>query len=112
MVPCVAVRARAAPTLLAVLLLSLLAGCAPRAARPLCPAAGGSPWVRIESAHFVVFTDLDEEDAIAALTLAFPGARLPTERTEVVVFRDKNEFRAFVAGNRNGVFFNRWGGDP
>src|SRR5438046_4816547 len=97
----------------AVWLLGLFVGCAPRAARPICPAGGGLPWVRIESAHFEVFTDLNAADAdaaarelegaFAALSLAFEGARVPTERTEVVVFRAEEESPALVPGTRNGA---------
>src|SRR5580765_2401061 len=47
------------------LVLTALAGiaCTPYGSRPTCPGEGGQPWVRVESQHFSVVTDLDRAEA-------------------------------------------------
>ena len=70
------------------------------------PGEGGPTWLRIESEHFTVVTDLDRgeaesatrelEDGLDAIAqIAFEQPRIAVEPATVVIFRDDHEFHRF-----------------
>jgi Flp pilus assembly protein TadD len=106
---------RVAPPLGACGLAAFVVACTPYGARPVLPKAGGAPWNEITSPHFRVLSDLPPDDAeatarelergLAALTeVAFEHARIASEPTTVVVFRNRSEFRAFLPELYDGEF--------
>ncbi len=92
----------------AVALLVLAGGCAlPRSVHSFrCPAEGGPPWLEIESDHFLLKTDVAEEQAERVIreleTMrmaelgAWDGAFDPPARLEVVVLRAWSEFQELL----------------
>lgn len=98
---------------IAVVLVTTALGCA----RPLtCPAAGGPPWVELESPHFLLRTDLGEAEAKETIVhferiyrafAAFPHEPKPTGLTHVVVFDEKEAFARIGPRGFEGYFFHR-----
>ncbi|WP_437742206.1 hypothetical protein WMF39_42590 [Sorangium sp. So ce1504] len=103
---------------IAVVLVAMALGCA----RPLtCPAAGGPPWVELQSPHFLLRTDLDEVEAKEMIVhferiyraferVAFPHEPKPNGLTHVVVFDDEDAF-ARIAPRGAGGYLSRRGND-
>jgi len=97
-------------------------GCATSAAF-VCPARGGPAWRDVGSAHFVLRTDLDLEDAtrllasLERLRTAVVSAlfdEVPASRSgvEVVAFRTEGEYRAFAAPGVDAYYMRSAGGPP
>ncbi|XXX76948.1 hypothetical protein WMF30_55805 [Sorangium sp. So ce134] len=103
---------------MAIVLATMAIGCA----RPLtCPAAGGPPWVELESPHFLLRTDLDEVEAKATIVqferiyraferVAFPHEPKPSGLTHVVVFGDEDAF-ARIGPRGSGGYLSHRGND-
>ncbi|MGD0524591.1 MAG: hypothetical protein ABSE49_05590 [Polyangiaceae bacterium] len=106
-------KTRLCPPLLAAV--ALLVACASPPA-PRTASQGGPSWVALRTRHLVVETDLAADDArsiaeqyeVAYCELAavvIPGAEGPPERTEVVLFRDEDDFHATLGRWQAGGFF-------
>lgn len=89
-----------------------VAGCA---TLPPCPGHGGPAWMELRSTHIDLLTDLDPEDARAALrdfellreavlVAAWRRAPEPPGRIVVFVLRDDSERRVFVSGGYLAAF--------
>src|SRR5437764_1322270 len=97
-------------------LFAALAGCAELSLLKLYgPASGGPAWLELRSPHFLLSTDLAQDDAkrllgefettYAAFTdVAFPSANPPSLFTELVVFRAHAEYNHF-APNENAIAY-------
>ena len=110
---------RFAPLLLTgrlLLTLFLLPSCA-FLANPtfVSPSQGGAAWVAVETDHFLLRTDLDQDDALqvsrqfeeihdAFEKVAFPNLPLPPTRFELVLFSRHDEFKE-LAPNHFGAYF-------
>jgi len=105
-------KTRPCPLLLATA--ALLVACSPPS--PRTASQGGPQWVALRTRHLVIETDLAADDArslaeqyeaayceLAAVVI--PGAEGPPERTEVVVFRNEDEFHATLGRWQAGGFF-------
>ncbi len=99
-----------------------LVGCASGAAF-LCPARGGPAWRDVGSAHFVLRTDLEIDDAtrllsrLERLRTAVVSAlfdEVPASRTgvEVVAFRSEATYRAFAPPGVDAYYLRSAGGPP
>src|SRR3954469_18778993 len=87
-------------------LLALCASCGPLRELKL-PSEGGKAWTEYASEHFRLQTDMPEPEARATLKdieerrsglvrAGFHGAEVPTQRSRVVCFRNREEVLAFV----------------
>jgi tetratricopeptide (TPR) repeat protein len=101
------------------------AGCASLGARRTfrCPVQGGPAWHELATAHFVLRTDLDVEDARALLvrlerhraaivSALFAEARPPPGRAEVVAFRSWEEYRELAPPGVDAYYLRSAGGPP
>jgi tetratricopeptide (TPR) repeat protein len=106
-------KTRLCPLLLATA--ALLVACSSQHA-PRTASQGGAQWVALRTRHLVIETDLAADDArsvaeqyeaayceLAAVVI--PGAEGPPERTEVVLFRNEDEFHATLGRWQAGGFF-------
>lgn len=103
-----------------VALAALACSCAAPKVLGVCPAKGGYPWRELTTAHFLVETDLDEDDARGmtleleryrrAIALTWGPAFDPPGRLEAVVFRDYAELARF--NTRFYGFFSAQGRRP
>jgi hypothetical protein len=104
----------------ALLALATLAGCSALQNKPFtCPQKGGAAWTEVKSAHFVLRSDLDRDDAerasaelewtLAALaTLGFGAQEAPPARIEVAYFRREQDARMVLDRLMAGAFY--WSG--
>jgi hypothetical protein len=87
--------------------LALVAAALGCATVPPCPARGGPAWSALRSAHFVLRTDLDGDDArtlvrqleetrAAILAVVWPGSSRPTDSVDVIAFRRRRELSEFA----------------
>lgn len=87
------------------------------------PGSGGARWIRLESEHFTLLTDLervaaestvhDLEDGVDAIAqIAFEHPKIAVEPALVVVFRNAYEFHKFLPPLMDGVFVPRAPYDP
>jgi hypothetical protein len=88
------------------------------------PGAGGPAWIRVESEHFIVVSDLDRaeaesiarelEDGLDAIAqIAFEQPRTAIDPAMVVIFRDTNELHRFLPPLLGGAFATHaLSGDP
>lgn len=94
-------------------------GCAHFA--PECPAHGGPPWYQIESAHFVMRTNLEHEPARKAaieferarmaLVHSFHGVPEPGRKIEVLMLRNSMQVQDLAGANfLNGALGHDWRG--
>src|SRR5258708_7691786 len=97
-------------------LLLSLTGCAARSGHLVSPDRGGTSWIELRSAHFVLETDLDPEEGarvssklegtLAALSeLGFQSEDRPKFLVEVAYFRSMAEYDQFRHGLSKGEFF-------
>jgi hypothetical protein len=99
-----AVTVRVVLSILAVA--TLLAGCAHVQGRAECAAHGGRPWREIQTAHFLLSTDLEPpaaratarelERMRASILLAWPEPADPPLRIDVVALKNREHLREFA----------------
>jgi tetratricopeptide (TPR) repeat protein len=85
---------------------------------PRSPGQGGHAWLEVTTERFVLHTDFDEPAARSAAhdfetaylyleQVAFPGYTHPTQRVDVVLFRDHGEFHGFWPRDMKGFYVDR-----
>jgi hypothetical protein len=105
------VKARAA-------LFALLASAWGCATLPTCPAKGGTPWLELETSHFVLRTNMSggdaeallrtlEETRAALLAAVWPKAPDPPLRTRVVAVDSVKESFAYFPEHVWGLWYDR-----
>jgi tetratricopeptide (TPR) repeat protein len=101
--------------LLPFLLAPALFSCASLRKPLTCPESGGRSWTEVTSAHFVLKTDLDADDATkesarledmysAISDLGFPSTDKPKMRIDVVHFRRHEDYAEIGSKMSGGVF--------
>ena len=107
-------------SLLSIPLLLASTGCVIAGRTPKCPSQGRA-WMELTTKHFVVLTDVDEQEARAAATdyeteleelraVAFPRPDHGAPIT-IVLFRNDEERFAFRSGTSGGDYSDRLRGD-